>query len=62
MSLEYAEVVFDPLSALKVKAYGIAEQLRDFSQGIISFSGMAYFLLIVVVMLYIAMVLIGRRH
>ena len=30
--------------------YGIAEQLRDFSQGIISFSGMAYFLLIVVVM------------
>ncbi len=62
VSLEYAEVVFDPALALKVKAYGIAEQLRDFSQGIISFSGMAYFLLIVVVMLYIAMVLIGRRH
>ena len=62
VSLEYAEVVFDPALALKVKSYGIAEQLRDFSQGIISFSGVAYFLLIVVVMLYIAMVLIGRRH
>lgn len=62
VSLEYAEVVFDPAVALKVRSYGIAEQLRDFSQGIVSFSGIAYFLLIVVVMLYLAMVLIGRRH
>lgn len=62
VSLEYAEVVFEPAVALKIRAYGIAEQLRDFSQGIVSFSGIAYFLLIVVVMLYIAMVLIGRRH
>lgn len=62
VSLEYADVVLNPNVAARVKAYGIAEQLRDFTQGIVSLSGTAYFLLIVAVMLYIAMVLIGRRH
>lgn len=47
---------------VRLKSYSISEQLRDFSAGVISLSSTAYFLAIVVVMLYLAMVLIGKRH
>jgi len=47
---------------LKIKEYGVGAHLRDFSQGVISLSATAYYLAIVVVMLYLTMVLIGRRH
>ena len=40
----------------------IAEQFRDFSRGVISFASVGYFLAIVALMLYLSMVLIGRRH
>ena len=45
-----------------IRSWGMAEQFRDFGRGVISFSAMMYFLMIVVVMLYLCMVLIGRRH
>lgn len=48
--------------ASAVKQWGIGEQFRDFGRGIISLSGVVYFAVIVVVMLYLSMVLIGRRH
>jgi ABC-2 type transport system permease protein len=48
--------------ALGVKQWGIGEQFRDFGRGIISLSGVVYFVVIVAVMLYLSMVLIGRRH
>ena len=38
------------------------EQFRDFERGVISLGGISYFVMIAVVMLYISMVLIGRRH
>ncbi len=47
---------------LAVKSWSIGSRLDDFSHGVLSLSGVAYFLMIVVVMLYLSMVLIGRRH
>ncbi len=40
----------------------ISEQFRDFSNGVISLSAVGYFLAIVALMLYLSIVLIGRRH
>jgi ABC-2 type transport system permease protein len=40
----------------------IPEQFSDFGRGVATLSGVAYFLLIVGIMLYVSMVLIGRRH
>ena len=40
----------------------LAEQFSDFGRGVVSLSAVAYFLGIVAVCLYVAMVLIGRRH
>ena len=45
-----------------VRPCSLAEQFTDFGRGIVSLSGIAYFLGIVAVCLYNAMVLIGRRH
>ena len=58
----FAEVVTGRETALAIKQWSIGEQFRDFGRGIISLSGMTYFLMIVVVMLYLSMVLIARRH
>ena len=45
-----------------VEYWSISSQFADFGRGIISLSSIIYFLMIVVVMLYMSMVLIGRRH
>jgi len=58
----FAEVVTGRETALAIKQWSIGEQFRDFGRGIISLSGLTYFLMIVVVMLYLSMVLIARRH
>jgi ABC-2 type transport system permease protein len=57
-----AEVLFGPKLAAPLKSMAISEQFADFGHGLISLSGIIYFLSIVVVMLYLSMVLIGRRH
>jgi ABC-2 type transport system permease protein len=57
-----AEVLFGPKSAAPLKSFSIGEKFADFGHGLISLSGIIYFLAIVVVMLYLGMVLIGRRH
>lgn len=44
------------------KQWSIAEQFRDFGRGVIGLSAIAYFVAIIVVMLYVCMVLISRRH
>ena len=44
------------------KGWSVGEQMSDFGRGVISLSSIVYFLMIVVVMLYLCMVLIGRRH
>ena len=40
----------------------ISEQFTDFSRGVISMSSVGYFLAIVALMLYLSVVLLGRRH
>lgn len=62
VGLTYADSVLPVDIGLAVKEYGIAARLRDFTQGVVSLSSVAYLLAIVVVMLYLSMVLIGRRH
>lgn len=57
-----ADVILPADWAIPVKQWSLEEQFRDFGRGVVSLSGVAYFALIVVVMLYLSMVLIGRRH
>jgi ABC-2 type transport system permease protein len=52
----------NPQLAQVFKQWSAAEQFRDFERGVISISGVSYFGLIAAVMLYLSMVLIGRRH
>lgn len=42
--------------------WGIAENYRDFARGVISLSGVAFFLSLAAAMLYLCAVLIGRRN
>ncbi|MEX2170361.1 MAG: Gldg family protein [Pirellulales bacterium] len=55
-------VVKDPAIAQAIKRWSAIEQFRDFEQGVISLAGVTYFVSIAVVMLYLSMILIGRRH
>ncbi len=41
---------------------GITTQFADFARGVVSLSGLAYFVLVVSVMLYLNVILLGRRH
>ena len=57
-----ADAVFGPTAAPLLKQWSLAGQFRDFSRGIWTLSATAYFLMIAAVMLYLCMILIGRRH
>ena len=59
---EQAGAVMGPAAASRVKSWSLAENFADFGRGMVSLSSIAYFLGLVAVCLYIAMVLIGRRH
>src|SRR3954465_2548470 len=48
--------------AQAIKRWSAVEQFRDFERGVVSLSGISYFVMITIVMLYISMVLIGRRN
>lgn len=52
----------DPAWAQRVQKWSALEQFRGFERGVISIGGIAYFVLLAAVMLYLCMVLIGRRH
>ncbi|MGD9720330.1 MAG: Gldg family protein [Pirellulales bacterium] len=45
-----------------IERLSISEQFRDFSRGVISLASVGYFVAIVALMLYLSVVLIGRRH
>ena len=51
-----------PIALLSDSAWGISYNFLDFSRGIISISGIAFFLGVAIAMLYLCSILIGRRH
>ncbi len=55
-------IVTSPELAQSIRRWSMLEQFQNFQRGVISLSGISYFLMIVVVMLYLSVVLIGRRH
>jgi len=48
--------------AASIKRYGIGTNFAEFGRGVLSISAIIYFLSIIIVMLYVSMILIGRRH
>ena len=59
---DQASSVMGAKAAARVRAWSLAEHFVDFGRGVVSLSSVAFFLGIVAVCLYVAMVLIGRRH
>ncbi len=55
-------IVKDSDLAVPIERWSISNQFHDFSRGVVSLSSVAYFAGITVLMLYVCMVLIGRRH
>ena len=46
----------------RIEDWSVPAQFRDFGAGVISLSGLFYFISLAVAMLYLNMVLLGRRH
>lgn len=55
-------VIKNPTIAQAIRRWSALEQFRDFERGVVSLGGATYFVMLAVVMLYICMVLIGKRH
>jgi ABC-type uncharacterized transport system involved in gliding motility auxiliary subunit len=51
-----------PIALLPDSEWGISYNFLDFSRGIISISGIAFFVGVAIAMLYLCSILIGRRH
>ncbi len=58
----WADSIMPPAWAQAVQPWSVGRQFADFGSGVVSLSSIAYFAALVVVMLYLSMVLIGRRH
>ncbi len=58
----HADVILGRNLALAVKDFSIASRFTDFGRGVISLSAVAYFAGLAILMLYLCMVLIRRRH
>ncbi len=54
--------VKDPNRAQIIRQWSALERFRDFERGVLSLGGAIYFVMIAAVMIYLSMVLIGRRH
>lgn len=62
--LAYADALFGGSSpvVMAIKRWSLSQRFADFGRGVLTLSGMAYFVIVVAVMLYVSMILIGRRH
>jgi ABC-2 type transport system permease protein len=52
----------NPVIAQTVRQWSALERFRDFERGVVSLGGATYFIMLAAVMIYVSMVLIGRRH
>ncbi len=57
-----ADTITGTRFARDVKNFSLSERFDDFGRGVISLSGVAYFLLLAMFGLYLCMILIGKRH
>lgn len=55
-------IVQDPELAQRLESFSVASQFEPFGRGLITFSSVMYFVSTAVVMLYLCMVMISRRH
>ena len=60
--VSWADIVFPEEVARQLAQFSIATKFFDFQSGIVSGASLIYFLMIITVMLYLSMILIGRRH
>ncbi len=60
--LNAADAILRHDIALEAKGWSISEQFGNFGRGLVTLSATAYFMALVAISLYLAMVLIGRRH
>src|SRR5690606_26771658 len=51
-----------PAWAETIRRWSAVYQFDDFKRGVLSLGGMTYFVAIAAVMVYVSMILIGRRH
>ncbi len=57
-----ADTIANRSVAREIKNFSIQERFDDFGRGVLSLSGMSYFLLVSAFGVYLCMVLIGKRH
>jgi ABC-2 type transport system permease protein len=57
-----ADTVLNRPIAREIKGFSLSERFDDFGRGVISLSGLAYFLLVAFFGIYLCMILIGKRH
>ncbi|MFM8264317.1 MAG: Gldg family protein, partial [Pirellula sp.] len=57
-----ADAVFSRDFSREIKAFSLSERFDDFGRGVISLSGLGYFILLTTLGLYLCMILIGKRH
>ena len=60
--VSWADIVFPEQFARQLAQFSISANFSDFQSGVVSIASLVYFLMIITVMLYLSMVLIGRRH
>ena len=57
-----ADTITNRSVAREIKNFSIQERFDDFGRGVLSLSGVSYFLLVAAFGVYLCMVLIGKRH
>ncbi len=57
-----ADTIANRTVAREIKNFSIQERFDDFGRGVLSLSGISYFLLVAAFGVYLCMVLIGKRH